>query len=74
MSPPTGLYADGETKVTEPVISRNHSEIMLRYFGADIRTEGICRLSAVMSDNCRQGSFLSEVFRYGCLWSVYAFM
>ncbi len=35
-----GLYADGETKVTEPVISRNHSEIMLRYFGTDIRTEG----------------------------------
>lgn len=34
-----GLYADGETKVTEPTVSRNHSEIMLRYFGADIRTE-----------------------------------
>lgn len=32
-----GLYAEGETKVTEPVISRNHSEIMLRYFGADVR-------------------------------------
>ncbi|MCM1087764.1 MAG: 3-phosphoshikimate 1-carboxyvinyltransferase [Muribaculaceae bacterium] len=35
-----GLYADGESKVTEPVISRNHSEIMLRYFGANIHTEG----------------------------------
>lgn len=35
-----GLYAAGETKVTEPTISRNHSEIMLQYFGADIRTEG----------------------------------
>ncbi|MCD7724794.1 MAG: 3-phosphoshikimate 1-carboxyvinyltransferase [Clostridiales bacterium] len=35
-----GLYADGETMVTEPTVSRNHSEIMLRYFGADIRTEG----------------------------------
>lgn len=35
-----GLYADGETKVTEPVISRNHSEIMLRYFGAYVKTEG----------------------------------
>lgn len=35
-----GLYADGETKVTEPVISRNHSEIMLRCFGTDIHTEG----------------------------------
>ena len=35
-----GLYADGETRVTEPYISRNHSEIMLSYFGANIRTEG----------------------------------
>lgn len=35
-----GLYADGETKVTEPSVSRNHSELMLRHFGADIRTEG----------------------------------
>lgn len=34
-----GLYAEGETKVTEPYLSRNHSEIMLRCFGADIRTE-----------------------------------
>ncbi|MDD6811646.1 MAG: 3-phosphoshikimate 1-carboxyvinyltransferase [Lachnospiraceae bacterium] len=35
-----GMYADEETKVTEPTISRNHSEIMLRTFGADVRTEG----------------------------------
>ncbi len=35
-----GLYADGETSVTEPVISRNHSEIMLNYFGADVHTTG----------------------------------
>lgn len=35
-----GLYAEGETKVTEPYISRNHSEIMLKYFGADVKTEG----------------------------------
>ena len=34
-----GLYADGETKVTEPLVSRNHSEIMLSHFGANIRTE-----------------------------------
>jgi len=34
-----GLYADSETRVTEPHVSRNHSEIMLRYFGADVRTE-----------------------------------
>jgi 3-phosphoshikimate 1-carboxyvinyltransferase len=35
-----GLYAEGDTKVTEPYISRNHSEIMLKYFGADVKTEG----------------------------------
>ena len=31
-----GLYADGVTKVTEPVLSRNHTELMLKGFGADI--------------------------------------
>ena len=35
-----GMYADGVTSVTEPFLSRNHSEIMLRSFGADIRSEG----------------------------------
>ncbi len=35
-----GLYADGETSVTEPVVSRNHSELMLRYFGADLSSTG----------------------------------
>ena len=31
-----GLYADGITSVTEPVLSRNHSELMLNYFGAKV--------------------------------------
>ena len=35
-----GLYAEGETTVKEPVSSRNHTELMLNYFGADIKTEG----------------------------------
>ena len=35
-----GMYADRETKVTEPVLSRNHTEIMLHYFGADMRSFG----------------------------------
>lgn len=35
-----GLYADGETRVTEDFVSRNHSELMLRSFGADVRCEG----------------------------------
>ena len=33
-----GLYAEGEISVTEPSLSRNHTELMLREFGADIRT------------------------------------
>lgn len=36
-----GLYADGETSVTEPSLSRNHTEIMLRSFGAQIHSEGV---------------------------------
>ena len=34
-----GLYADGITSVTEPVISRNHTELMLSGFGANITSE-----------------------------------
>lgn len=35
-----GLYADGKTSVTEPFLSRNHSELMLSSFGASIQTCG----------------------------------
>ncbi len=34
-----GLNTYGETKVTEPHISRDHTERMLKYFGADITTD-----------------------------------
>lgn len=34
-----GLYADQDTVVYEPALSRNHTELMLRSFGADIRNE-----------------------------------
>lgn len=33
-----GLYADGPTSVTEPYVSRNHTELMLRHFGAQVQT------------------------------------
>lgn len=33
-----GLYVDGETTVREPHLSRDHSERMLRWFGADLRS------------------------------------
>lgn len=35
-----GLYAEGKTQVTEPALSRNHTEIMLRFFGAHVTSEG----------------------------------
>jgi 3-phosphoshikimate 1-carboxyvinyltransferase len=35
-----GLYAEGETSVTEPARSRDHTEIALREFGASLRVEG----------------------------------
>jgi 3-phosphoshikimate 1-carboxyvinyltransferase len=35
-----GLYADGETSVTEPAPTRNHTEMMLQAYGYDCKTQG----------------------------------
>jgi len=35
-----GLYADGETVVTEPAPTRDHTERMLRGFGYEVRVDG----------------------------------
>lgn len=37
-----GLYADSPTQVIEPAKSRNHSELMLQAFGADMKIAGKC--------------------------------
>lgn len=34
-----GLFVDGQTSVEEPFKSRNHTELMLEYLGADIKVE-----------------------------------
>ncbi len=34
-----GLYSDSDTVVYEPALSRNHTEIMLRAYGADVHNE-----------------------------------
>ena len=34
-----GLYADGKTTIIEPHLSRNHTELMLKYFGANLIQE-----------------------------------
>lgn len=36
-----GLYSDGETEITEPSKSRDHTERMLPAFGADLKVEGL---------------------------------
>lgn len=36
-----GLYAQGKTRVTEPIVSRDHTERMLKLFGADIEKDGL---------------------------------
>lgn len=35
-----GLFAEGETSVTEPSLSRNHTELMLSEFGATVKSTG----------------------------------
>jgi 3-phosphoshikimate 1-carboxyvinyltransferase len=35
-----GLFADGETQIEEPVRTRDHSELALSEFGADVRRAG----------------------------------
>jgi 3-phosphoshikimate 1-carboxyvinyltransferase len=34
-----GLFADGTTAVIEPITTRNHTELMLKAMGADVRVE-----------------------------------
>ena len=36
-----GLYATGETTVTEPAVTRDHTERMLRAMGASVRSEAL---------------------------------
>ena len=45
-----GLYADGPTTVTEPSISRDHTERMLAAFGASLTREG----TAVTINPCKE--------------------
>ena len=45
-----GLGASGETSITEPILSRNHTEIMLSELGVNLSTDGLA--STVSSMNC----------------------
>lgn len=44
-----GLTADGPTTVTEPALSRDHSERMLKAFGADLEVDAATRSVTVRS-------------------------
>lgn len=35
-----GLFAEGKTQVTEPYVSRNHTETMFQAMGANLKTDG----------------------------------
>ena len=50
-----GLYAEGETAVTEPTLSRNHTELMLKGFGADISSSGTTASIRPVSELSGQG-------------------
>ncbi|MCH1983487.1 3-phosphoshikimate 1-carboxyvinyltransferase [Ruminococcus sp. OA3] len=52
-----GLYADGKTSVTEPYLSRNHTELMLSHFGASITSEGTT--ASVLPDPLLHGCRIS---------------
>ena len=61
-----GLYAEGKTTVTEPFVSRNHTEVLLDYFGADIHKEGasvtICPSELTAKDITVVGDISSAAF------------
>ncbi|MCR5701445.1 MAG: 3-phosphoshikimate 1-carboxyvinyltransferase [Lachnospiraceae bacterium] len=42
-----GLYAEGPTTVTEPALSRNHTELMFEQFGVDIKISNIGKTTTV---------------------------
>lgn len=62
-----GMYADGKTSVTEPYLSRNHTELMLSTFGAEITSEGttasiLPEPELIGTDVCVPGDISSAAF------------
>ena len=51
-----GLYAEGETIIEEPEKSRDHTERMLKHFGADIETEG--NIVRIKKTKALKGSYI----------------
>lgn len=61
-----GLNADGKTTFTEPYLSRNHTELLLQYLGADITINGtsstICSSELAAKDITIIGDISSAAF------------
>ncbi len=53
-----GLMAEGKTTVTEPALSRDHSERMLKAFGADIYTDYETNSVTIAGGNTLQGQLV----------------
>ena len=66
-----GLYADDITKVTEPSISRNHTELMLRGFGAKVTCDG---KTASISPDPETFLLLLTLLPQGSLFQVLKFL
>jgi 3-phosphoshikimate 1-carboxyvinyltransferase len=65
-----GLFAEGETSIEEPVPTRDHTEVALREFGADVRRAGhVVTVSGRPKLHARQvlvpGDLSSAVFLMG---------
>ena len=69
-----GLYAEGETVIIEPKPSRNHTELMIRSFGGNIRVrrtrDGLNRIDVAPAEEL----FGHEIFVPGDLSSAAFFM
>ena len=50
-----GLMSEGQTTVTEPALSRDHSERMLKAFGADLKTDSETNSVTITGGNNLQG-------------------
>lgn len=53
------LYAEGETVIEEPIPTRDHTEIMLKYLGADITKDGNRIISRPLNTNLTKAKNIS---------------
>lgn len=69
-----GLYADSCTTITEPTLSRNHTELMLRQFGASVTSEFHSNGEAVASVKPCEELFSQDIIVPGDISSAAYFI